>query len=173
MVTRPLSTRKKSSVSSCLCQTKVPLTLTTIRSCPLNSPTVLGCQCSVNAASFSARLMAFMSREESERLLDQVGQGAEELRGAGAVQRAVIAREGEHHRGLDGRLPVDRDDAVGDAAYCEDRGLRRIDDGVEGVDAVHAEVADREPAALDIGQTELAGLAPSHDIFSARDDLRQ
>jgi len=38
--------------------------------------------------------------------------------------------------GLDGGLTVDGDDAVGDAADGEDAGLRQIDDGVEGVDAV-------------------------------------
>src|SRR3989442_8802800 len=60
MVIRPLSTRKKSSVLSCLCQTNAPLTFTTMRSCPLNSPTVRGCQCSVKVESFSARLTGFI-----------------------------------------------------------------------------------------------------------------
>src|SRR5262245_663810 len=56
MVTRPLSTRKKSSVLSCLCQTNAPLTFTTIRSCPLNSPTVQGCQCSAKVESLPGEL---------------------------------------------------------------------------------------------------------------------
>src|SRR5258708_11172324 len=60
IVIRPCSTRKKSSVSSCLCQTNSPLTLTTMRSCPLNCPTTLGCQCSVKVDSFCARLIACM-----------------------------------------------------------------------------------------------------------------
>src|SRR5271165_1583793 len=55
---RPLRTKKKSSVSSCLCQTNSPLTLTTIRSFPLNCPTTRGCQCSENVDSLSARLIA-------------------------------------------------------------------------------------------------------------------
>ena len=90
-------------------------------------------------------------REQREGLLDELGQGGEELGAAGAVERAVVARQGQHHHRLHGRLAVDRDDAVGDAAHGQDRGLRRIHDRGEAVDAVHAEVADREPAALDVG----------------------
>jgi len=48
----------------------------------------------------------------------------------------VVAGQGQHHRLLDGGLTVEGDDAVGDAADGEDAGLRQIDDGVEGVDAV-------------------------------------
>ncbi len=57
MVSLPLSTRKKSSVSACECQTNSPLTFTTIRSWPLNAPTTRGAQCSSNCASLSARLI--------------------------------------------------------------------------------------------------------------------
>src|SRR5262245_18512937 len=53
----PLRTRKKSSVSSCLCQTNSPFTFTTIRSWALSCATVLGDQYSENVASFSVRLI--------------------------------------------------------------------------------------------------------------------
>jgi len=48
----------------------------------------------------------------------------------------VVAGQGQHQGGLDGRLAVEGDDVVGDAADGEDGGLRQIDDDVEGVDAV-------------------------------------
>ncbi len=57
IVTLPFSTRKKSSVSSCLCQVNSPFSLATIRSWPLNWPTTRGCQGSLKVASFSARSM--------------------------------------------------------------------------------------------------------------------
>src|SRR5262245_22907029 len=98
------------------------------------------------------------SRQQRQGLLDQIGERADELSAPRTVQRPVIAGEREHHRRLDGRLTVEGDHAVGDPPDGEDGGLRRVDDGVEGVDAVHAQVADREAVALDVGGAELAGL---------------
>ena len=49
--------------------TNSPLTLTTMRSCLLNWPTVLGCQCSAKVASFSARLMAFTFDGSDRRIV--------------------------------------------------------------------------------------------------------
>ena len=56
-------------------------------------------------------------------------------------------------------LAADRQHTIGDATDGEDRRLRRVDDRAERVDAVHAEVADRERAALDVAGRErpLAG----------------
>ena len=95
----------------------------------------------------------------------------EELGAAGAVEGAVVAGEREHHGRLHGRLAVDRDDAIGDAPHGQDRGLRRVDDGAERVHAVHAEVADREDAALDVGRPQLAGLRPRHQVLATGGDL--
>src|SRR6266576_2190141 len=53
MSSTPFRTRKKSSVSSCLCQTNSPFTFTTMTSQLLNWVTVRGDQCSENVASFS------------------------------------------------------------------------------------------------------------------------
>src|SRR5437762_6031453 len=58
MSNTPFSTRKKSSVSSCLCQTKSPFTFTTMTSQSLNCVTVRGDQCSENVDSFSDRSIA-------------------------------------------------------------------------------------------------------------------
>ena len=53
----PLSTRKKSSVSSCLCQVNGTCSFTIIRSWPLKVPTVRGRQCSLKVANLAARLI--------------------------------------------------------------------------------------------------------------------
>src|SRR4029077_20425394 len=62
---------------------------------------------------------------------------------------------------------------VGAVANAEERRLGRIDDRLEGVDAVHPEVADREPSALDVGGPQLARLTPTHDVLAPRGDLRE
>src|ERR1700726_136907 len=56
----PFRTRKKSSVSSCLCQTNSPCTFTTMTSQSLNCVTVRGDQCSANVDSFSDKSMALL-----------------------------------------------------------------------------------------------------------------
>src|SRR5258708_22987358 len=53
MSSTPFRTRKKSSVSSCLCQTNSPFTFTTMTSQLLNWATTQGDQCSENVASCS------------------------------------------------------------------------------------------------------------------------
>src|SRR6185437_15068487 len=53
----PFKTRKKSSVSSCLCHTNSPMTLTTITSELFSCATVRGDQWSENVSSFAARLI--------------------------------------------------------------------------------------------------------------------
>src|SRR2546425_1658141 len=83
----------------------------------------------------------------------------------------MVAGQGQHHGRLDGGLTVEGDDAVGDAADGEDGGLRRIDDGVEGIHTVHAEVADGEAAALDVGRAQLAGLGAAHQVLAAGREL--
>src|SRR2546426_32342 len=113
------------------------------------------------------------SDEERQRLLDQFRKAAKELSAPGAVEGAVVAREGQHHGRLHSGLAVERNDAVGDTPHGEDGRLWRVDDRVERVDAVHPEVADRESPALDVGRTQLAGLGPAHDVLAARRELRQ
>ena len=53
---------------------------------------------------------------------------------------------------------------VDDAPDGEDRRLRRVDDRLERVDAVHAEVRDRERAALDVLGAEPAARARLDDL---------
>ncbi len=55
MVSRPLRTKKKSSVSGCECQTNSPCTFTTMTSWPLKPATTRGDHCSPKLASLAAR----------------------------------------------------------------------------------------------------------------------
>ena len=69
------------------------------------------------------------------------------------------------------RLAVADDDAFLGRAHGEDRGLRRIEDGDELLDAVHAEVRDRERAALEVLAAELAVAGAPTTSARARGDL--
>ena len=74
---------------------------------------------------------------------------ARNSRADGAVDDAVIDRErAAHHRG-DRELAVLHDGALLAGADRQDAALRRVDDGGELLDAEHAEIGDREAAALD------------------------
>src|SRR6476646_5921434 len=78
------------------------------------------------------------------RLFDEPAQRRDQLGAERAVDYAVIAGEshrhhaGESHAALLGlyRLPPR-------GAYRKDSGVRRIDDGGEFADAIHAEIGDR------------------------------
>src|SRR5512146_140814 len=142
MSSRPLSTRKKSSVSSCLCQTNSPSTFTTMTSQALNCATVRGDQWSENVASFSERsTLSFMPRaslrpsplQPRRKLLRPAV--AVRLRRAGAVigplhvnagpgEAATEGREHELVAGLEPLLVVpqaERNRRVGGVAVFVDR----------------------------------------------------
>ena len=57
--------------------------------------------------------------------------------------------------------PFDRDRPLGDPSHRQDGGLRRIQDRLEAVDPVHAQVGQREGAAGQIVGRQLAALALS------------
>src|SRR6266536_1871905 len=88
----------------------------------------------------------------------------EEVRSRRAVQRAVVAgqRQGHQRTGLEARL---RGHGFGlDCPDREDRRLRRVEDGNEPLDAEHAEVRDREGAAVEIFLAELARARACDDV---------
>src|ERR1700733_12347315 len=58
-----------------------------------------------------------------------------------------------------------------DVADGEDRGLRRIDDRAEAVDAEHAEIRNSEGAALEFLGLELAVLGLARERFCLAADL--
>ena len=80
-------------------------------------------------------------------MFEQAHQVLQEYRGRGAVEDAVIDGQGELQCGCGGESTVAHDGFLLDGADGQDRGLGRVDDGGEVIDAVHPEVADRECAA--------------------------
>src|SRR5260370_39953110 len=84
------------------------------------------------------------------RLANRFGQFAQKLRGFGSVRDAMVARERHRHHRPDARFAIDRNDAVGNAPYRENRSLWRGDDGAESVHLVHAEIADGKCATRDV-----------------------
>ena len=85
--------------------------------------------------------------------------------------RAMVARERYvHHRG-DADLAVDDDGRVLDGADREDRHLRRVEDGDEVLHAVHAQVRDRERAAVHVLARQLAATRPADEVGARAGDL--
>ena len=66
---------------------------------------------------------------------------------------------------------VDDDGRLLDGADGEDRDLRRVEHGDELLDAEHAEVRDRERAALQVGQRQLAVARAADEIGAGAGDL--
>ena len=80
-------------------------------------------------------------------------------------------RQGQHRshgeRALHGDRPLD------DPTDREDRRLRCVHDRLERIDAVHAEVGDRERATLDVLRAQRAGAGRPDDLLPPRRDLGQ
>src|SRR5581483_985476 len=74
------------------------------------------------------------------------------------VYDAMIACESEYHHGLHRWLTVDGHNAFRDAAYSQNSSLWLIDDGIERVNVVHAQVADGESAIADVLQPKFSVL---------------
>ena len=67
--------------------------------------------------------------------------------------------------------PPRGDDSVLRRADGDDRGLRRVEDGGEALDGVHAEVRDRERAALEVVGAELVVAGAADDVGARGGDL--
>src|SRR5260370_1235721 len=83
----------------------------------------------------------------------------------------MIAREAEHDHGLHRWLTGDGHNAFGYAANRQDGGLRRGNDGVEGIYPVHTQVADGKGASLDILRPQLADLCSGYQVFAESCDV--
>src|SRR3990172_5157482 len=115
---------------------------------------------------------AYRSALQSQRRrLDEDLDRTEELRPFGSVDRAVVARERQCKSWDDQQVTVYDERPVLDRADGEDRNLRRIEDGDELLDAVHAEIRDRERAIGEIVKLELAVAGPCDEIGTRDRDL--
>ena len=95
------------------------------------------------SGAIASRARAPGSSRNALSVLQELGAGR-------AVDGAMVARERHRHHRQHEQLAVARDDLVSRRADGEDRRLRRVEHGDELVDVVHAEVRDRERAALEI-----------------------
>src|SRR5215510_9137338 len=111
--------------------------------------------------------------QHGHRVFDMGLEGREQLGAERAVDDAVIDRERDTHHGRDLESIVLDDWALLAAADGEDRGLRRVNDGVEAVDAVHAEIGDRGRAALILVRREPLRAGAGGEIAHLVRDLRQ
>lgn len=84
----------------------------------------------------------------------------------GTVYYTMIARETEYYHGLHGWLTGDGYNALSYATHRKNGGLRRVNDGVEGIYPVHTQVADGKGAALDILRPQLACLCPRNQVLA-------
>src|SRR5512138_4023341 len=151
MSSRPFRTRKKSSVSSCLCQTNAPFTFTTMTSQSLNCVTVRGDQCSENEDSFSDRSIALDTGDLLFRRLLQRRRARQDHLDARAAARLGIeikpAAEPRRHDA------VDDVQAEPGAALVAPRREERIEGAAADVEAHAAAIVGKDD--LDI---VLAGL---------------
>src|ERR1700730_4367443 len=88
--------------------------------------------------------------QHRQRIFDQALEGLEEGRTNRAVDHAMVDRQRAGHDRRDGQRAVLDDRTLFAGADRQDGAVRRIDDGGEFLDAEHAEVRDREGAALEL-----------------------
>lgn len=81
-------------------------------------------------------------------LLDKGPHAIEEAGGRTAVEYAVVEGQAQRHKRARHDLALKYGWFFDDAAEAKDRGLWQVDNRGEGVDAVHAEIADGKSAAL-------------------------
>jgi hypothetical protein len=91
--------------------------------------------------------------EQRRKRLDELGR-------AGAVDSPVVAAEAHQHGWSNVRRTLMSDDPIRDASDGKDPGLTLGQDRGEEVDAVHAQVADRERPARQVRRTKPPGLHP-------------
>src|SRR3954453_10734825 len=97
-----------------------------------------------------ARGEGVRSQQHRDRVFDQLLEGADPLRAGRAVDDAVVAGERAAHHGRDRERAVLDDRALLAGADREDHALRRVYHRGELLDPEHAEVGDREGAALEL-----------------------
>jgi hypothetical protein len=86
----------------------------------------------------------------------QIGHGLQERAGWRAVDDSMVeGQTQDHHRPLSNLTAVDHR-FLNDTADPEDAGLRRVEDRRKAIDPIHTQVRDREGAAGDLFQSQLA-----------------
>jgi hypothetical protein len=95
------------------------------------------------------------------------------LRSARTIYHAVVARKGEHHHRLNSWLTINGHNPLSYTPYSQDSSLRLINDGVESINVVHTQIADRESAAAYILWAEFPGLRFCHQFHPLPGEFTQ
>ena len=95
-------------------------------------------------------------KQESLRVLDPLLDPDEEADRLAAVDDPVVVGEGQVHHGADDDLVADGDRAPLDRVHPEDAALGRVEDRHQQQRAEDAAVGDREGAALEVADGDLA-----------------
>ncbi len=111
--------------------------------------------------------------EKFQWLLYVIGYSVQELRSSRAIYSTVVARERQYHYGLNGRLTIDRHNPLGYTTHSQDSSLWLIDNGVESIDIIHAQVADCESTTTYIYWSKFPGLRFCHKFHTLPGDLAQ
>ena len=85
----------------------------------------------------------------------------------------MVEGRGERHERPHRDFAVDRNRCVFDRADGDDRGLRRVENGREALDAIHAEVRDRKSASLEIFLTQLVLARACNHVRARCGDLSE
>ena len=92
-------------------------------------------------------------------------EGRQQLGSQRAVDDAVIAGQGDgHHTGEGDAAVLLLDRLAPDRADGEDGGVRRVDDGGEFANAIHAEIGNRGGAALILVRQQFAVSRPGGKV---------
>jgi len=87
------------------------------------------------------------SKEQVERILENLFEGLKKLCPDRAVDDAMVTRHRDTHHLVNFNFTVPRHRSFIHRADGEDRRLRRIDHGSELIDTEHSQIADREGRA--------------------------
>ena len=113
------------------------------------------------------------SQEHQGGLLDEFPDLGQELGSDGSIDDTVVTGEAEVHAQAGDDLAVFDDGFFDGRTDGEDRGLRRIDDGVEGFDAPCAEVGNRDGAAVEFVGLEFLVLGADGEVLDGLRDGQQ
>src|SRR5580700_12024352 len=102
----------------------------------------------------SLTFSGFESLEPILRLANGIRQFAQKFRCAGTVDHPVITSERYRHHWPNTGLAIDGNYPIGDGSNREYGGLRGRNDGAEGVNLVHPEIAERKGPSANIGRAQ-------------------
>jgi hypothetical protein len=114
-------------------------------------------------------------QQQQARVLQQRDHAVHEARAVRAVDDAVVDRDRQQHHVADHDLVVLHERPLGDLVDAQDRDFREVDDGRREQATDVAGVRDREGAAAQVVERELAlpGAVASRSISRARSRIER